>query len=67
MHRPKDNKGRCVKIRKNIEAKPPITKALTPKVQERKIDSSLGKFSRQEQIQSSQSVKLGIQSLEWTK
>ena len=64
MHRPRDNKGRYVKIRNSIETKPPTIKPLTPKVQERR-DSSLGKISRQ--TQSSQSIKLGIESPEWTK
>ena len=67
MHRPRDNKGRYVKIRNNIETKPPTTKLLTPEVQETKRDSSLGKICRQAQIQSSQSIKLGIESPEWTK
>ena len=67
MHRPRDNKGRYIKIRKNIETKPPTTKPLTPEVYERKRDPSLGKNSRQAQIQSSQSIKLGIESPEWTK
>ena len=43
----------------------PTTKLLTPEVQERRRDSSLWKISRQ--TQSSQSIKLGIESLEWTK
>ena len=67
MYRPRDNKGRYIKIRNNIETKPSTTKPLTPKVQERKRDLSLGKVSRQEQIQCSQSIKLGIESPEWTK
>ena len=65
MHRPRDSKGRYIKIRNNIETKTPTTKLLTPKVQERRRDSSLGKISRQ--AQSSQSIKLGITYLEWTK
>ena len=64
MHRPRDNKGRYIKIRKNIGTKAPTTKPLTPEVQERRRDSSLGKISSQ--TQSSQSIKLGIESLEWT-
>ena len=67
MHRHEDNKGTCVKIRKNIETKPPTTKPLTPEVQERKTDQSLGKISRQAQIQYSESTKLGTESPEWTK
>ena len=67
MHRPRDNKGRYVKIRINIETKSPTTKLLTPEVQERNRDSSLRKISRQAQIQSSQSIKLGTESPEWTK
>ena len=67
MHRPRDNKCRYIKIRKNIETKPPTTKPLTPEVQERKRDLCLGKISRQAQIQSIQSTKLGIQSNGWTK
>ena len=54
MHRPRDNKGRYIKIRNNIGTKPPTTKPLTSKVQERRRDSSLGKISRQ--AQSSQSI-----------
>ena len=65
MHIPRDSKGRYIKIRNNIETKTPTTKLLTPEVQERRIDSSLGKISRQ--AQSSQSIKLGKESLEWTK
>ena len=67
MYRPRDNKGRYIKIRNNIETKPSTTKPLTPKVQERRRDSSSGKISRQAQVQSSQSIKLGIESLGWTK
>ena len=67
MHRPRDNKERYVKIRKNIKTKPPTTKPLTLEVQERRRDSSLGKISRQAQVQSSQSIKLGIESPGWTK
>ena len=65
MHRPRNSKGRYIKIRNNIETKTPTTKLLTLKVQERIRDSSLGKISRQ--TQSSQSIKLGIESLECTK
>ena len=65
MHRPRNSKGRYIKFRNNIETKPPTTKPLTLEVQERRRDSSLGKISRQ--AQSSQSIKLGIESLEWTK
>ena len=55
MHRPRDNKGRYIKIRNIIETKTLTTKLLTPEVQRR--DSSLGKISRQ--AQSSQSIKIG--------
>ena len=65
MHRPRYKKGRHIKIRNNIETKTPTTKLLSPEVQERRKYSSLGKISRQ--AQSSQSIKLGIESLEWTK
>ena len=64
MHRPRDNKGRYIKIRNNIETKPPTTKPLTLEVQQRRRYSSLGKISRQ--TQSSQSIKLGIESPGWT-
>ena len=60
MHKHRDNKGRYVKIRNNIETKPPTTKPLTPKVQKIKRDPSLGQFSSQ--IQSIESTKLGIES-----
>ena len=63
MHRPRDSKGRYIKIRNIIETKTPTTKLLTPEVQRR--DSSLGKISRQ--AQSSQLIKLGKESLGWTK
>ena len=63
MHRPRDSKGRYIKIRNNIETKTPTTKLLTIEVQRR--DSSLRKISRQ--AQSSQSIKLGKESLWWTK
>ena len=36
MHRPKDNKGRYIKIRNNIETKPPTIKPLILEVQEKK-------------------------------
>ena len=65
MHRPTNSKGRYIKMRNNIGTKPPTTKQLTPEVQERRRDSSFGKISRQ--TQSSQSIKLGIESREWTK
>ena len=65
MHRSRDSKGRYIKIRNNIETKTPVAKLLTPEVQEKRRDSSLGKISRQ--TQSSQSIKLEIESLEWTK
>ena len=67
LYASRDNKGRYIKIRQNIETRPPTTKPLTLEAQERKIDPSLGKNSRQAQIQSSQSTKLVLQSLEWTK
>lgn len=67
MHRPMDNKGRYIKTRNKIEMKPPTTKPLTLEVHERKRDSSLGKISRQAQVQYSQSIKPGIESPEWTK
>ena len=54
MHRPRDSKGRYINIKNNIETKTPTTKLLTPKVQRR-------------QTQSSQSIKLGKESLGWTK
>ena len=63
MHRPRDSKGRYIKIRNIIETKTPTTKLLTLEVQRR--DSSLGKISRQ--AQSSQSIKLGKESQGWTK
>ena len=63
MDRPRDNNGRYIKIRNIIETKTPTTKLLTSEVQRR--DSSLGKISRQ--AQSSQSIKLGKESLGWTK
>ena len=63
MHIPRDSKGRYIKIRNIIETKTPTTKLLTLEVQRR--DSSLGKISRQ--AQSSQSIKLGKESLGWTK
>ena len=63
MHGPRDNKGRYITIRNIIETKTPTTKLLTLEVQRR--DSSLGKISRQ--TQTSQSFKLGKESLSWTK
>ena len=64
MHRPRDSKGRYIKIRNIIiETKTPTTKLLSLEVQRR--DSSLGKISRQ--AQSSQSIKLGKESQGWTK
>ena len=63
MHRPRDSKGRHIEIRNNMETKTPTTKLLTLEVQRR--NSSLGKISRQ--AQSSQSIKLGKESLGWTK
>ena len=63
MHRPRDIKGRYIKIRNIIETKTPTTKLLTLEVQRRY--SYLGKISRK--AQSSQSIKLGKESQGWTK